>query len=528
MPATSPEAKLRKSRRRNAKLALDPQARLERNVKREANRSARLAADPPAAKKRDRMHLDCAKVRRAKVQQARPFVGCDGEGARQPDATGAIRSFYNLFRMGERELFRDNARLTTRELLTFILDHPDASDILVGFFFEYDISNILYDVSRDRDPAKPSIPSPLELILRIDLKAKDRLADPYKFPHWVKLDYPGEQPIGVEYLPRNHFKVCRLQWTRPKLKGGKFGRLGWHAIPGSTRAIYDTQGFFQCGFLDALKLWGVGAEHWETIEAMKDDRSKFTTADANVRRYNAIECDLLADMMEQFRLQCVATGMVPRTWNGAGKIASAIMRQHGVMVRKRLLEITPSDVLDHADAAYYGGRFETTRAGSIASRSSGMTSTRPIPPPCPRSPVSNMGNGSRRPATSWRTSATTFSMSPASGSSILATSSFAGSPCDRSKVACHGPVRATAFIGRPKSGRRNGSARRSISRAATGSMKANAAARASTLFQTSTQSGWRSARRFAAYRSSLGSTRSMARRRSGSGRGPTATRSMRG
>ena len=57
--------------------------------------------------------------------------------------------------------------------------------------------------------------------------------------------------------------------------------------------------------------------------------------------------------------------MVPRTWNGAGKIASALLKRHGALTAKRLEEITPPAVLDLAHAAYYGGRFETTVVGRL-------------------------------------------------------------------------------------------------------------------------------------------------------------------
>ena len=171
MAAVSPEAKARKNAALAAKIAADPAYRKARNDRREANRKARDPAKVEAAKER-------ARTKRDTIRNARPFVGCDGEGAK--DEAG--RSRYVLFRMGDRELAHDDAsRLTTPELLSFILDHPNRDDILVGFFFEYDISNILFDVPSTRDPAKPSIPSPIEKILQVDLKAAANDPNPYQF-----------------------------------------------------------------------------------------------------------------------------------------------------------------------------------------------------------------------------------------------------------------------------------------------------------------------------------------------------------
>jgi hypothetical protein len=317
MPATSPQAKLRKSRAQDAR----------------------------------------RKARNTERRNALPFVGCDGEGAKDD----AGRSTYVLLRIGDRELHRDGARLTTPELLQFILDYPDASAILVGFFFDYDVSNILRDVSGTRDRDNPNIPSRLERILQVDLRGVAGDPNPYRFGGWTALRFDGYPQFGVQYIPHNYLKVCRLD----NVFDAKAKRWTLQAEPGSTRTIYDTQGFFQCSFLDALKLWGVGGEHWDTIKAMKDDRASFAGLTDKVRRYNAIECDLLAELMTAFRAQCIATDMVPATWNGAGKIASALLKRHKVLKAARLEAMTPATVLKMAHAAYYGGRFETTRAGQL-------------------------------------------------------------------------------------------------------------------------------------------------------------------
>jgi DNA polymerase type B, organellar and viral len=344
MPATSPEAKARKNKRHN--------------TRKEEKRKARRAVDPAYRLECSRKREARAKIVRQEKRNVRPFVGCDGEGAKDDQG----RAAYVLFRMGERELCHaDASRLTTPELLQFIVDHPSADDILVGFFFEYDISNILRDVSCVRDPAKPKIPSRLERILQVDLKAAAGDPNPYQFGGWTSLKFEGFPEFGVQYIPRNFLKVCRLEHYFDRKKG----RWSHRAAKGSTRAIYDTQGFFQCTFLKALELWAIGVEHHATIAEMKKDRSKFQGLTPQVRRYNAIECDLLAQTMEAFRVQCIACGMVPATWNGAGKIATALLKQHDALTAKRLAEITPPAVLDLAHAAYYGGRFETTWVGRL-------------------------------------------------------------------------------------------------------------------------------------------------------------------
>ncbi len=362
MPATSPEAKARKNRAKYLKRTATPEQRREANRERQARRTA----TPEKRTERNRRQTAKRTIKAQDKRNARPFVGVDGEGAKDADG----RSRYVLFRMGDRELLKTaktadgslvatGERLTTPELLQFITDHPAADDILVGFFFEYDISNILFDVPAQRD--KPDIPSRLERILNVDLKAAAGAANPYQYGGWTSLRFEGYPIFGVQYIPRNFIKVCRL------LRVFDRARQRWthRAAKGSIRTIYDTQGFFQCSFLKALELWGIGVEHHEAIARMKADRSTFSGLTDEIRRYCAIECDLLAQMMEAFRAQCLATGMVPATWNGAGKIASALLKEHGAMKASRLREITPPDVLLLAHAAYYGGRFETTGAGRL-------------------------------------------------------------------------------------------------------------------------------------------------------------------
>ena len=346
MPAKSPEAKARKAKRHEER-------RKERGLSRDKRRS------PEAKARKVKRRNAVVAVKRAEFQASRPFVGCDGEGAK--DENG--RSRYVLFRMGDRELCRDGERLKTPELLQFIIDHPDPHAILVGFFFEYDISNILFDVPSVRDAKRPLDPSPIEKILQVDLKAAAGDPNPYQFGGWTRLKFDGFPLFGVKYLPRNQIEVCRLEWALKKVKGRE--RWGWRAVPASIRRIYDTQGFFQSSFLKALELWDIGKEHHAKIAAMKADRSTFAGLTQEVRDYCRIECNLLAEMMEAFRAQCIATGMVPKTWNGAGKIASALLKMHGAMTYKRLLEITPPAVLDLAHAAYYGGRFETPWIGRL-------------------------------------------------------------------------------------------------------------------------------------------------------------------
>jgi DNA polymerase type B, organellar and viral len=273
------------------------------------------------------------------------FVGCDGEGVGR-----GLDHRYTLFRMGTRELYRDGARLTTPELLDFIVEHPSKTDILVGFAFEYDVTSILVDCS-------PEIRAKLIAAYEQPNKKAESNFDFKKRPFWTWLDFPGWPRFGVNWLARNHLMVCRAN-PDPRIT---------QASDRSTiRVIYDTFGFFQSSFVKALKAWEVGAAELATIEAMKAKRSEFETADAKqIRRYNAIECDLLAETMTKFRETCQHCGLEPKTWNGAGKIASFLHRSHDTVRARDLSSLIKPGLNKFAHAAYYGGRFEITRAGQL-------------------------------------------------------------------------------------------------------------------------------------------------------------------
>jgi hypothetical protein len=273
-----------------------------------------------------------------------PFVGCDGEGV-----TIAGCHSYVLFRMGNRELIhRNQRRLTSPELLSFILDYPNKTDILAGFAFEYDITSILIDLPPDRRA---------HLIETFQQKhdPANKRRDGGK--RWTWVDFEGYGRFGVNWLARNHLKVCRPS-KNPKNPNG--------ADRATIRTIYDTWGFFAMSFLKSIQAWDVGAEHWETIERNKNERQDFARMTPEIRRYNRIECELLAEMMGKFRAVCFAADIRPKSWNGAGKIAAFLHQQNGTLRAKELAKLAPAGLIRMAHAAYYGGRFEITRAGLIA------------------------------------------------------------------------------------------------------------------------------------------------------------------
>lgn len=292
------------------------------------------------SQRRKAEHRRTSRKRVASRRPPRPFVGCDGEGAGQ-DESG--RQNYVLFRMGDRELWAKGRRLHTVELLDFICDHP-AEAILVGFAFGYDTTMILRDV-----PPKQQI----------------RLFEP-RDPLKPGAKYVWYRDWNIEYLPKNYLRVCRVQIQHYINEDGDPAERR-KIIKGSTRTIYETFGFFQKSFVKAVDDFGVAHpdEMKRLIESKAQRGDDEWTIGKKERDYCALECQLLADLMEKLRDYCEQADIRPNAWSGAGKLAKALHKKHGTLTAKEVAELVPAEVHDFANMAYYGGRFEITRTGLI-------------------------------------------------------------------------------------------------------------------------------------------------------------------
>lgn len=365
MPATSPEAlrrrHLRRQERRRERIAADPvfaaRDRARMRAKEARQHQRRMARDENYRDKiraKDRAKGKRKTAAKRAAYDALPFVGCDGEGIRRDG-----RSDYCLFRMGERELYRDGRRLGTYELLNFIVNCPP-DQINVAFAFDYDVSNILRDVSWQRSNG---VPADLEKILHTNEVYETSVnKNPYTRDQWTFVKFEGRY-FGIKYIPRKFLKVCRGVMLRGELAGVPYEWAS--AIPQTERVIFDTFGFFAPkSFLSAIEDWNIGAEHRERIAANKARRAVFSRITDEIREYCRLECELLAQMMTAFRAVCLDTNIVPKTWTGAGAIASMLHARNGT-IRTDAVNKLPAELLRLGNRAFYGGRFEVTRLGWV-------------------------------------------------------------------------------------------------------------------------------------------------------------------
>lgn len=128
--------------------------------------------------------------------------------------------------------------------------------------------------------------------------------------------------------------------------------------------IWDVFGFFQASFVKALNEWEIGTvAQRERIERMKAARGTFVDEDkAQVRAYCEDECALLAAMVRKLIEYARSVGLTLTRFDGAGAVASAMMRKFRV---DECIGLPPKDVHTATMHGYFGGRFETAIIGHI-------------------------------------------------------------------------------------------------------------------------------------------------------------------
>lgn len=267
----------------------------------------------------------------------RDFVGCDGEGATNPNGYHG----YFMTRVGEQTLWalKGNIRLSTRECLNF-LTRLDPNRIYVGYFFDYDSTKMLEDLPWSK----------LDRLMNRELRTG---FNGQTFP----VDYEGFQ---LDYLPHKYLKVRRMI----SQDEDKTTWSPWIEIS-------DVGSFFQMSFLRAIQVWNVGTEEeQELIRIGKAQRASFDVEinSQEIDTYNALEIRLLQELMTRFREACQQAGYVPKRWQGPGLLAEAMLRKHGVSETARVSLLNDeafSSLVEYGRKAYYGGRFEVSQIGPI-------------------------------------------------------------------------------------------------------------------------------------------------------------------
>jgi hypothetical protein len=343
----------RRGERERKREARKRQTLEQRDRERVRKREARKRATP------EQHEREKARERNRSRKKIRPFMAIDGEGG----GTDHIERQNYLLMVasgetagGEHILHREGKPLSVRDCLEFLLSLP-VDHTLVGYGFGYDATQILRGINK-QDTLR-------------------RILNPPQGKNGPCYTYWGD--YAIIYQQGQYLRVARVDRSGEKPA----------ILKGSSRTVYETLGFFQCAFVKTISDWNIGAnEERSLIAKNKARRNEFSKLTEEIIDYCKLECRHLAMLMTEFREVCTAAGIEPRQWSGAGWLAAALLDKHGVP--KRPLTAKEIEALAEkkssknskparlrrperdrefeiaANLAYYGGRFEVSRIGSIS------------------------------------------------------------------------------------------------------------------------------------------------------------------
>ena len=257
-----------------------------------------------------------------RVKRTKPFAGFDGEG--WDDAEGRHRLY--ILRAGDSELYTGKP-LDIWEMLEWMVSLP-RNVYYVGFSLGYDWGMILKGLPEER----------FRKLHNREARTRDRMVLPVDWG-----------PFRLDWIPGKRFVVSLAEDKRRRF------------------SVEDCFGCFQQSFATAIEAWRIPTkDELAFIEDMKQQRDNFgelaqtTEGIELLRSYNALECRLLARMMERVRDACEAQKIRPGSWFGAGQLAQALLRKH-----KARETFGTFDTLftQRAESAYYGGFFDVSEVG---------------------------------------------------------------------------------------------------------------------------------------------------------------------
>lgn len=222
---------------------------------------------------------------------------------------GRIVLFLSCGADGQADYLYDPAGLQIDDILQWILIF--AADLCIGYFFDYDVQQIVKQLPPHH---------------QMQLWRRGRVL----YGHW-----------RIRHVPRKRFTITD---TETKL----------------TVTIWDVSGWTQCSFVRLITDWNIGTEEEKAfvarMKALREDLSH-ETKDSLVR-YTTLECKLLSIWFLQMLALHRRANIHLTAYSGAGSTASAMFR-----AAKWKPPDVPSDVQQYAEAAFFGGRTETSRVG---------------------------------------------------------------------------------------------------------------------------------------------------------------------
>lgn len=231
---------------------------------------------------------------------------------------------------------RNSSGLTTKECLALFLSLPTKA--IFGFSIIYDLTMILADMPDDK--------------LYDLIHEKER----------EKVNEEGRTVIHAIYWSGYKLNYLNRKLTVQKAKW--IPEKNRHVGYGKQIAIWDVFRFFGCKFTAALIDWKVADKKLlERMEEMKSKRSTFDRlTQKEIEDYCKEECAYLAKLVRALIDAHEAIDLPLKSFYGAGSTASAFLEKIGI---KEYLADPPGEAMHAVKCAFFGGRFEISRAGPI-------------------------------------------------------------------------------------------------------------------------------------------------------------------
>jgi len=300
--------------------------------------------------------------KRQSAFKAGVFVAIDGEGFSEGEEIvfeiGTNRRLYKgrehyyalLAASDGTELYAPDGRLTTKQCLDFVIDikRRDPRAIIVCFGGSYDMCHMLaHGLTREQIGLLLTDPDG-----ETD-KRKRRVLDVTLGEHDYRIEYRHRKALSVWRWPAGQAKYRR--------RHKRDGTPVWEMTEHDGAVVWDVWGFFQDTFSEVMRKWIPGDPDYEMIKREKGNRSIFARSEIDtIRKYNQAELRCLVAIMNRARDALAALDLPITRWDGAGAVASAMMRKHGVKECKRA---PPAGVLMASRYAYSGGHIEAPQLG---------------------------------------------------------------------------------------------------------------------------------------------------------------------
>lgn len=272
------------------------------------------------------------KIRAAKLVN-RPVIMWDGEGITREDGLHE----YVILSNSRSETLESEHGLKTIEIFDHLLHHSGGKENLhIMFGMGYDIAMWLQSLSYEK-------------VIRIPngglATGKQLIASIYTAESVVF--HTKDASWRISYRPRKQFSLSK----RP------FGSNEKQSI-----SIWEIWGYYQGTFVNALKAYDIPCDT-KHIEEMKQKRGSFGDEDREeMLAYCISECKAGETLFKKTLSYMVEADLLPSRYDGPGALAASLFKREGV---KQHIVLEPKEVRQAVACAFFGGRIELARIGSM-------------------------------------------------------------------------------------------------------------------------------------------------------------------